>query len=343
VRRVLISVVSAAILVGAALPAWPQGLDPGLDLPVTGDEDGDFDVLVFTRTTGFRHTSIPNGILLVDRLGREHGFGVEHTEDPDAFTDDELGRFATVIWLNTTGDVLDDDGRAAFERYVRGGGAWVGIHSAADTEYDWPFYGELLGGAWFHSHPIQQSGTFHIEAPDHPSTAHLPDPWEIPFEEYYSFVDGPRPHVRVLMNIDEDSYDPDPNTTHLPEGPEAPEGESGVMGDHPMAWCHDVGDGHAWYTALGHEAWLYEDPDFQRHVLGGILTAAGEEEADCDPEADHDTDAADRDPGTAEDAGTDRTRPERASTPRPLPATGAGLAVGVVLLLGAVIVRKARS
>jgi uncharacterized protein len=270
----LLAPLVAAVIAGAAMPALAQD----------GEE---FAVLVYSHTTGFRHLSIEDGVAAIEGLGVDHGFAVEHTEDPAIFTDADLARFDAVIFLNTTGDVMTDDGRAAFERYVRDGGGWVGVHSAADTEYDWPFYGELLAGAWFLSHPVQQPGVILNEAPDHASTAHLPDEWLIPFEEFYSFIANPRERTRVLLAIDEDSYLQDPNTTNLPppefEPPEPGfwDGETGVMGDHPMSWCHGVGDGVAWYTALGHESWLYYWPDYLDHLLGGILTAAGQVDTDC--------------------------------------------------------------
>jgi uncharacterized protein len=289
-------------------------------------------VLVFSRTTGFRHTSIEVGVLAVESLGQENGFDVEATEDPSVFTDDGLADVDAVVFLNTTGDVLDDAQRAALERYVRGGGGWVGVHSAADSEYTSDFHTELLGGARFLAHPIQQPGLLRRESADHPSTAHLGEEWFIPFEEYYSFTDTPRPRTRVLLTIDEDSYAQDPNTSNLPESPTFPEGVSGVMGDHPMAWCLDVDEGRSWYTALGHEAALYLTPEYRQHLLGGILTAAGRLDADCSVQA-----AAPAPARTA--SGATPTAPPgaaptalSASGPR-LPATGGGAAVVPLLVL----------
>ena len=160
------------LLVGAAVPA------------AAADEPH---VLVYSHTAGFRHLSIPDGIAAVTELGEEGGYTVEATEDPAVFTDEELARFDAVVFLNTTGEVMTPTGRAAFERFVRDGGGWVGVHSAADTEYEWDFYGTLLGGAWFLAHPVQQPGVIVREVADHPSTAHLPERWTLPFEEFYSF------------------------------------------------------------------------------------------------------------------------------------------------------------
>ena len=135
-------------------------------------------VLVFSKTAGYRHSSIETGIAAVQKLGRENGFAVDATEDAGAFTERNLKRFRAVVFLNTTGDVLDARQQDAFERYIQAGGGWVGIHSATDTEYDWPWYGRLAG-AYFESHPNNpnvRKGTFRVLDKDHPSTAGISRP-----------------------------------------------------------------------------------------------------------------------------------------------------------------------
>lgn len=259
----------------------------------TAAADGSFRLLVFSRTAGFRHASIETGVEAVRQLGLMHGFEVDHTEDPADFNADNLARYAAVMWLSTTGNVLDEVQQQAFEDYITAGGGYVGVHSASDTEYDWPFYGELVG-AYFHNHPIfplaagegpgVQGGELRVEAGDHPSTAQLPLPWAIS-DEFYSFRSNPRGTVRVLLNIDEATYNQDPNTSNIGQDSFII-GETGTMNDHPMSWCHDRLGGHAWYTALGHSISLYENVDFSQHLLGGILTAAGRLPADCEPRED---------------------------------------------------------
>lgn len=245
-------------------------------------ETGPFKALVFSRTAGFRHNSIEIGTMALQDLGAANGFTVDATEDPTAFTPENLAQYRVLIWLNTTLTVLDTEAqRQALQGFMAKGGGYVGIHSAADTEHDWPWYGSLVG-AYFKSHPPQQLGRFNIEAADHPSVAHLANPFII-FDEFYSFTSNPRGTVRVLMSADESSYLQNPNTSCLPNSPTFPNGISGVMGDHPMSWCHDRMGGRAWYTALGHEAALYQLPDFREHVLQGILTAAKRVAADCTP------------------------------------------------------------
>jgi type 1 glutamine amidotransferase len=219
-------------------------------------------VLVFSKTTGFRHASIPNGIALVQSLGTGYGFAVDATEDAGAFAPMNLGAYQAVIFLNTTGEVLNDSQQAALEAWVRGGGGWVGVHSAADTEYLWPFYGELLGnGAWFLSHPAIQTATLDVEDGAHVSTRHYPlNPASFSFtDEWYNFQANPRAAADVLLTLDETSYDPG----------------TGAMGDHPIAWCHSVDAGRAWYTNMGHRSETYGEVSYKRHLLGGILWAAG--------------------------------------------------------------------
>ena len=241
----------------------------------TPTSEEQFRVLVFSKTGGFRHSSIEVGIAAIQRLGRENGFGVDATEDAGAFTAANLRKYAAVVFLNTTGTVLEPAGRTAFEQYVRGGGGYVGIHSAADTEYEWPFYARVIG-AYFKNHPLQQNGDFVREDAVHPATKHL-EPRFTVFDEFYSFKTNPRNATHVLLRIDEGSYSPDPNTSNLPGGTPG----SGVMGDHPMSWCHTIDRGRSFYTALGHEAYLYGQDWYLKHVLGGILTSAGRVAATC--------------------------------------------------------------
>ena len=215
-----------------------------------------FSVLVFSKTTGFRHDSIPDGIAAIRALAAEHGFAVAETEDAGWFTDAILPQYKVVVFLSTTGDILDAAQKAAFERYIRSGGGFVGIHSASDTEYHWPWYGRLIG-AWFASHPQIQHATIRIEDADHPATKGLPASWQRT-DEWYNFRTNPRSAVHVLASLDESSY------------------SGGAMGtDHPIAWCQNIDGGRSWYTAMGHTKESYAEPLFRVHLLGGIESAAG--------------------------------------------------------------------
>jgi type 1 glutamine amidotransferase len=211
--------------------------------------------LVFSRTTGFRHASIPAGIAAVQGIGTTRGFVVEATEDASTFTDNELARFRVVIFLNTTGDVLDDTQQGALERFVQAGGGFVGVHSATDTEYDWPWYGGLVG-AYFDSHPAIQVAALQVVDPTHPSTAALPVSITR-IDEWYDFRDPLPPGIGMLITIDEASY------------------SGGTMGAvHPISWSQTYDGGRAWYTAMGHTAESYTEPLFLAHLAGGILWAA---------------------------------------------------------------------
>jgi len=213
-------------------------------------------VLVFSRTMGFRHLSIPDGISAIRELGTGR-WSVDATEDPAVFTADNLRRYRAVVFLSTTGNVLDDAQQKAFEDYFRAGNGWVGIHAAADTEYEWPWYGKLVG-AWFKGHPRNQQATVNVEDRTHRSTAMLPAEWKR-LDEWYSFRSNPRSDVHVLASLDEKSYDP----------------EKVPMGDHPIAWYHEFDGGRAWYTALGHTKESYSEKLFLEHVREGIEWAAG--------------------------------------------------------------------
>jgi type 1 glutamine amidotransferase len=233
-------------------PAWLEGST----IRVFGDREASDRVLVFSRTAGFRHDAIPDAVAAIGTLGVEHGFAVDATEDPAVFDDAQLARYRAVVFLLTTGDVLDPGQRAAFERYIRAGNGYVGVHSASDTEYGWPWYGGLVG-AYFQSHPAIQPAMIRIEDRGHPSTAGLPEAWERT-DEWYSFRSNPRGEVHVLARLDEASY------------------AGGTMGeDHPIAWYHDYDGGRAWYTAGGHTRESYGEPLFLQHLLGGIRYAAG--------------------------------------------------------------------
>lgn len=204
-------------------------------------------LLVYTRTTDYRHDSIPDAIAAVRTLGE---FEVDATEDPAVF-EGPLAAYAAVVFLSTSGEVLTPRGRARLAAYVEGGGGFAGVHAAACTEYDWPYYGELLG-ARFDRHPEYQPGKAVVEDRGHPATRHLPFIWEFT-DEWYDFRASPRGSVRVLVSADESSY------------------EGGGMGDdHPLVWCREQGAGKVFYTALGHASEAYDDPDFRAHLRGGI-------------------------------------------------------------------------
>ena len=215
-----------------------------------------FRVLVFSKTEGFRHSSIPTGIAAITQLGQEYGFIVEATENAALFNFENLQKFEVIIFLSTTGDVLSIEQQNAFEQYIHNGGGFVGIHAASDTEYDWPWYGKLVG-AYFDSHPEIQTATIQVTDQNHISTKHLSKFWERT-DEWYNYNKNPRGQVHVLATLDESSYS-----------------GGNMENDHPIAWMHEFHGGRSWYTGGGHTEASYAEPDFLKHILGGILYAAG--------------------------------------------------------------------
>ncbi|MFF2061357.1 ThuA domain-containing protein [Streptomyces sp. NPDC058200] len=261
-----------AVALGAAF------LAPGGTAQAAADP---YQVLVFSKTAGFRHDSIPAGIAEIQALGAANDFTVTATEDSAAFTPGNLAGYEAVVFLSTTGDILDNAQQDALQAYVDGGGGYVGIHAAADTEYEWPAY-ERLVGAWFKSHPAIQQATVVNEDRTHPATSHLGATWSRT-DEWYNYRTNPRAGVRVLQSLDEGSY----------TGGE-------MSGDHPITWCHPQGEGRSFYTGLGHTAESYADPAFQRELLGGIQYAAGAVTADCTPQGDGGDDGGGDGPGAVE-------------------------------------------
>src|ERR1044072_6370517 len=213
-------------------------------------------VLVFTKTAGFRHASIPAGIKAIQRLGQENGFDVDTTENAARFTEDSLQQYAAVIFLNTTGDVLNNYQEADFERYIQAGGGFVGIHAATDTEYDWGWYGKLVG-AYFDNHPPGvHKAMLSVKDKTFPATKELPDKWEHS-DEWYNFKNVNK-STHVLITLDEKTY------------------QGGTMGaDHPISWYHEYDGGRAFYTELGHTDESYSEANYLKHILGGIRYAIG--------------------------------------------------------------------
>jgi len=224
-------------------------------LNVTEIIDTKLKVLVFTKTAGFRHKSIAAGRAAIKKLAQSHGFTLVSSQNSTLFSDEKLRQFNAVIFLNTTGDILTVEQQASFERYIQSGGGYVGIHSATDTEPDWPWYGKLVG-AYFKSHPKPQTATMMVVDNSHQSTAHLNSQWQR-FDEWYNFK-ALNPKVKVLLSLDETSYHGGKNGKH-----------------HPIAWYHEYDGGRAFYTGGGHTKQSYAEPEFLQHLLGGILYSAG--------------------------------------------------------------------
>lgn len=220
-------------------------------------------LLVFSKTKGWHHTSIPFGISAVLKIARDNHYIVDTTVNAADFTDANLRKYDAVIFMSTTGNVLNGEQQAAFERYIQSGGGYVGVHSAADTEYDWPWYGNLVG-AYFESHPNNsnvRNAKIVVTDKKHPASSMLPDSWDRKDEwyNYKSIYSG----IKVLMTLDESTYDG---------------GTNGAV--HPISWYHEYDGGRAFYTGLGHTDETYSEDLFIQHLTGGIKYAIGNAKRD---------------------------------------------------------------
>ncbi|GMQ25003.1 hypothetical protein Aoki45_16850 [Algoriphagus sp. oki45] len=227
--------------------------------------EGNPKVLIFSKTAGYYHESIPSGIAAIQKLGAENGFEVDTTKNAANINEENLAQYAAVIFLSTTADVLDHFQEADFERYIQSGGGFVGIHAAADTEYEWGWYGRLVGGYFADHpgindpHPNVQQGKISKTGEKHPSVDFLPQSFERT-DEWYSYKNV-NPNTKKILMLDEASY------------------QGGMdMGEHPIAWYHEFDGGRAWYTGGGHTHESFSEENFLKHLLAGIQYAIGENE-----------------------------------------------------------------
>lgn len=236
---------------GSSEPQMPEE-----NIVVLNDEIAQ--ILVFTKTMGYRHKSIEKGVETLRNLGKENNFSVTQTEDSLQFNETNLKKYDLVLFLSTTMDVLGPDQEKAFKNYINNGGNYMGIHAASDTEYGWPWYGKLVG-AYFTSHPNDpnvREAKMNVVNREHLSTAHLNDTW-VRNDEWYNYKNI-NPDIEVLIYLDETSY------------------EGGTNGDnHPIAWYQEFDGGRVFYTGGGHTQESYDEPDFQKHLVGGISYCLG--------------------------------------------------------------------
>lgn len=220
--------------------------------------DDDPSILIFSKTEGYRHTSIEHGREVITDIAAQLNYQVSSTEDAAIFTKDGLEDFTVIVFLNTTGDVLNDTQQEAFEEFIRAGGGFIGIHAAADTEYHWHWYGKMVG-AYFNDHPndpnVRQAIV--MKQQPHQITAAVPETWERN-DEWYNYKEV-SPDIQVLLTLDEKSY------------------EGGTMGgDHPITWFHEYDGGRVFYTGMGHTEETFDEPVFKGMIEGAIKYVAGE-------------------------------------------------------------------
>jgi type 1 glutamine amidotransferase len=213
-------------------------------------------ILVFSKTAGFRHDSIPVGRKALLDMGIDHGWTMTFTENADEFDAKKLKAYDAIVFLSTTGKFFNPKQEKALVSFIHSGGGYVGIHAAADAEYDWPWYGQLVG-AWFKHHPAQQEANVEIEDTTDSATSFLPNPWRRK-DEWYDYKVSPRAHVHVLASLDTTSY-----------------ADSQMGPDHPIMWRHEFEGGRSWYTGMGHVLESYSDPNYLKMVAAGIEWACG--------------------------------------------------------------------
>ncbi len=213
-------------------------------------------ILVFSKTAGFRHDSIPVGRKAISDIALDRGWSVTLSEDANLIDSKALKAFDAVVFLSTTGTILDKKQEKALQGFIHSGGGFVGVHAAADCEYNWPWYKDLVG-AWFLQHPAQADAVVKVEDTSHSSTQALPNPWKR-WDEWYDYRVNPRPNVHVLASLDQSSY------------------KGSKMGeDHPIMWYHEFEGGRSWYTGMGHTQDSFRDPIYLKMLSEGIEWACG--------------------------------------------------------------------
>lgn len=255
----------AAAMFALTVATTAQTADVAASAPGTMGAHPKFKVLVFSKTLGYRHASIADGIVALRELSEQYGFTIDATEDSTVFTAERLSRFKAVVFLSVTGDVLNAEQEGAFKDYVLGGGGFAVIHGALfgpkACEENWAWLGDAMC-ATFKNHSKIVPATVVIEDSTNPSTVGLPTHWPRT-DEWYNYSGTPRGCAHVLATLDETTY------------------EGGTHGaDHPIAWCRRVGKGRLWYTAMGHTPSSFSELLFRQHLLGGILLTAGVEPGD---------------------------------------------------------------
>ncbi|MEU9671561.1 ThuA domain-containing protein [Streptomyces bobili] len=255
--RLLLAALSATCLALAFAPA-AEGHP--------GHQHDRFRALVFSETAGYRHESVGAARTMWDELAAEHAFEVVQATDSARFTDAGLADFDVIILAQASGDVWNAEEEKAFERYVRGGGGVVAIHNPLDMEAGFPFYRALIGAEFTAHSAAGTEGTLKVIDHTHPSNGQLPDSWTR-HEEWYGFNKSVRGDKHVLTQLDEKSY--------------AATQPGRMGGDHPVTWCDNYQGGRTWITSMGHDASVYAEDLFRKHVMGGVEYAAGVMPGDC--------------------------------------------------------------
>lgn len=215
--------------------------------PVTA---GKSKIFILTETKGYRHESIEAGLAMFNKRADDWRVEISHAEESAVMKEQDIKEYDIIVLLNSTGNIFTEEEQALLEEYLAAGGAILGIHAAADAEYDWPWYGQMLGG-WFRSHPEIQEAKCLVADGNHPVATGLPAVWERT-DEWYNFKHLSHDN-KVILLLDESTY------------------SGGIHGDyHPISWCREWGGGRIFYTGMGHTAETYSEPLFQTHIQNAI-------------------------------------------------------------------------
>ncbi|SFQ02142.1 ThuA domain-containing protein [Parafilimonas terrae] len=213
-------------------------------------------VFVYTKNgKGYVHDNIAAAARCIQELGAQNGFAVDVSDDPAKFNDDNLKQYNALVFTSTNNDVFDNDAqKLALMHYIQAGGGFVGIHSVTGTERNWPWFKRLVGGT-FERHAKHQPFTEIVIDHNNPSTSFLPDTWKRDDECYYTKEINP--DIHVLMVHDLSTVDD--------------KGKPVIYGNtFPSVWCHEFDGGREWYTSLGHDSTTYKEPEFRKHIMGGL-------------------------------------------------------------------------
>jgi uncharacterized protein len=222
-----------------------------------------FKALLVTTTKGWHHESVHAGVLAIQQLGVRNFFDVTLLEDPNGISDRSMQQYQVVIFLNTTGDILDTAQQRVMERFIRSGKGYVGIHSASDTEYDWDWYTKMVG-RMFVIHPAIQTAKLKVIDSKFPGLKDLDG--KLWTDEWYEFSPEKTTGLNYILSVDESTYNPKVNWG-------AKKGE-GMGQMHPISWYHDYDGGRAFYTGLGHMPSIFSEKIFLDHLYAGIVYAA---------------------------------------------------------------------
>jgi uncharacterized protein len=275
-KIILWSVLVIVLLLGGLMAGFIYKIKNGFpvsyetEIPVINFPANQPAVLVFSKTTGFRHgSSIEASKPIISEMAKKNNWFIYETEEGGVFNSEQLAKFKTVIFNNSTGEVINDEQKRALEKYVENGGGLIGIHGSGDNSHHWDWYVKNLLGAEFSHHPInpqfQKTDILLDSNADSLITVEIPNSWSHT-DEWYIFLENPRKKdFNILYTINGESINPNGNVPFLASGK-----TFGMGKDHPVAWCKQIGSGKTFYTSIGHDEMAWKDEHFVKLIENGI-------------------------------------------------------------------------